>query len=120
MKQQGMTLIEVMIALAILAIAGLAVMKTSMEQVRHLDSLEEQQLAGWVADNQLAERRLRGVHPQMFPLRGEVTQGERRWRWQIVRMATSDARLMALQVTVSRADSPARPLITLYSWWRMP
>ena len=36
-RQAGMTLIEVMVALVIFALAGLAVMQTTLRQTRQLD-----------------------------------------------------------------------------------
>lgn len=52
-KQAGMTLIEVMVALAVFALAGLAVMQATLQQTRQLGRMEEKTLAGWLADNQL-------------------------------------------------------------------
>lgn len=40
-KQAGMTLIEVMVALAVFALAGLAVMQATLQQTRQLGRMEE-------------------------------------------------------------------------------
>ena len=51
--QSGMTLIEVMVALVVFALAGLSVMQATLQQTRHMGRMEEKTLAGWLADNQL-------------------------------------------------------------------
>ena len=57
-RQAGMTLIEVMVALVIFALAGLTVMQSTLQQTRQLGRMEEKILASWLADNQLVQLRL--------------------------------------------------------------
>ena len=64
-KQAGMTLIEVMVALAVFALAGLAVMQATLQQTRQLGRMEEKTLAGWLADNQLVQLRLENRWPAL-------------------------------------------------------
>ncbi|STU73679.1 general secretion pathway protein I [Klebsiella pneumoniae] len=54
-REAGMTLIEVMVALVIFALAGLAVMQSTLQQTRQLGRMEEKILASWLADNQLVQ-----------------------------------------------------------------
>lgn len=58
MNARGMTLLEVMVALAVFAIAGLAVMKTASEHLSGLNYLEQKTLATWVVENQLVQQKL--------------------------------------------------------------
>ncbi len=60
-REAGMTLIEVMVALVIFALAGLAVMQSTLQQTRQLGRMEEKILASWLADNQLVQLRLRNA-----------------------------------------------------------
>ena len=46
-RESGMTLIEVMVALVIFALAGLAVMQSTLQQTRQLGRMEEKILASW-------------------------------------------------------------------------
>ena len=62
-KARGMTLLEVMVALAVFAIAGLAVMKTASEHLSGLNYLEEKTLATWVVENQLVQQKLEAKWP---------------------------------------------------------
>ncbi|MGC3836488.1 type II secretion system minor pseudopilin GspI [Moritella viscosa] len=57
-KQAGMTLLEVMVAMAVFGTAGLAVMKVATENLSSLAYLEEKTFANWVAANTLTELKL--------------------------------------------------------------
>lgn len=81
-REAGMTLIEVMVALVIFALAGLAVMQSTLQQTRQLGRMEEKILASWLADNQLVQLRQRGFHslPADKPARpGGKKAIPRRW-----------------------------------------
>jgi len=54
-KQQGLTLIEVMVAVAILAFALSALVKLSGQSANTLHYLEKKSYAQWVALNQINE-----------------------------------------------------------------
>ena len=55
-KSAGFTLLEVMVALAICAMAGIAAMQATGEHINHLSSIEEQTYASWVAENVMVEQ----------------------------------------------------------------
>ena len=57
-KQQGMTLLEVMVALVIFSTAALALMNSVTLNVRFTHGLADTLQASWVAENQLAEAQL--------------------------------------------------------------
>lgn len=57
---KGFTLLEVMVALSICALAGIAAMQATGEHINHLSSLEEQTYASWVAENVMVEQRAKG------------------------------------------------------------
>ena len=54
-KEQGMTLLEVMVALVIFSTAALALMNSVSLNVRFTHGLADTLQANWVAENQLAE-----------------------------------------------------------------
>ncbi|WP_163306850.1 type II secretion system minor pseudopilin GspI, partial [Enterobacter ludwigii] len=51
-KQKGMTLLEVLVALAIFSLAGLTLLQTTAQQARNAGMMKEKMLASWLADNQ--------------------------------------------------------------------
>ncbi|MNC92357.1 putative type II secretion system protein I precursor [compost metagenome] len=59
-RQAGFTLIEVLVALAIVSIALLAALRAAGQGTTHAGDLRARLLAGWVAENRLAEHRARG------------------------------------------------------------
>lgn len=83
-KQSGMTLIEVMVALVVFALAGLAVMQATLQQTRQLGRMEEKTLASWLADNQLVQLRLENRWPALSWSETTVQAAGVSWhiRWQ--------------------------------------
>jgi general secretion pathway protein I len=80
-RAPGFTLIEVLVALAVIAVALLALTRTAGLQVQAFDGLRERTLAGWVAANVLAEARLAPVAPSTGRSDGHERLGNRDWRW---------------------------------------
>ena len=64
-KNSGFTLIEVMIALAIVAISlGSAIAITSQDIMR-ADSMQHRAYANWIAQNKLTEARINNIKPNV-------------------------------------------------------
>lgn len=120
MKCQGMTLLEVMVALVILALAGLALLKTSGEQVRNLNHLEQKQFAAWVAENQLTQLRLQQVWPAEQWHQGQSTLAGHSWHWRWRGVATSTPTLRALEVEVRQDPDSREPLALLRGYQGRP
>ncbi len=78
----GFTLLEVLIALAIVSIGVLATMRAVGMVTTSVDDLRNRQLADWVAQNRLAELRAQGLFPGIGVTAREVTQGGQRFRLQ--------------------------------------
>lgn len=111
-RNSGFTLLEVLIALVVVALALLALMRTAGGQVRAFDELRQRTLAGWVASNVLNETRLATPLPPIGRSDGRLRFGKRDWRWQLSVQATSDVELRRLEVRVYLADEQ-QPLATL-------
>ncbi len=63
-RQSGFTLLEVLVALAILAITMAAVSRTASSSIHHVEALRTRVIADWVAQNRLAQHQARGDYPQ--------------------------------------------------------
>ena len=116
MKDKGMTLIEVMFAMAILALAGLAILNAGSEKLRNLDRLKQQQLAMWSAEDLAIAIRLSGVQPNES-VQGENFQsgGMSFYRsWQV--RSTTYQDVYQLQIDVSPQENPQQILFSLASW----
>jgi len=109
----GFTLLEVLVALTILAVALGALIKGSSEHIRNTHYLQERTLAHWVGQNVIA-RHEAGLVPARPGVReGSVRQAEQDWDYQVeVREERPDAPLelppvLRIEVTVWPASGPA-------------
>lgn len=81
-RTHGFTLIEVLVALTIVALAAAALTHALRSGIDTTAHLRDRLFAQWVAENRLTETRLA---PQLAPLgstSGEVEFGTQRWRWR--------------------------------------
>lgn len=102
--RRGFTLLELMIALAVLAVVSIAVFGRGGETVRQLGALEEKTLARWLAEDAVAQMRLArlaGAEPMRAGTdRRRVTRGERDWRVVAETTETSHPTLFRVEVAV--------------------
>lgn len=100
--QQGFTLLEIMVAMFIFAVAGAAIIKTTAEHINSLSKLEEITFATWVANNQLTRATL--VAEKQWPpkndQRGSVEMLDRTWYWEQEVESTNDENLRAIVISV--------------------
>lgn len=111
-RRRGFTLIEVLIALAVVALALLALTRAASVQVQSFDALRERTLAGWVAANTLTETRLANAFPPTGRGDGRTRFAERDWRWTREVKATPNAeiRRIDVQVFLGEAKEPSASL----------
>jgi len=104
--ERGFTLIEVVVALAIVAIGMLAVFKTIGDSVNNVSELRDRSFAGWIADNRVTEIRLSGQMPSVEETAGEVDFAGRRWHWVTTVSQTQVQGLRRIDVAVRRDGDP--------------
>lgn len=119
-QQQGMTLLEVMVAIAIFAIAALALMQSISAQLVAIADLETKTFAGWVADNQLAELRLEEVWPDTNWHNGSTQMGNHMYYWRWQGKTTSDDLIREVDIEVRDSDHTRSPNVTLQSFLLKP
>jgi general secretion pathway protein I len=112
-RQAGFTLLEIMVAMFIFAVAGAAIVKTTAEHINSVGKLEQITFATWVANNQLTRATL--LSEKTWPLknnqRGSVEMLDRTWYWEQEVQDTVDEDLKAVIVTVG-LDSEYESSIT--------
>lgn len=100
-KQYGMTLLEVMLALVILATSGLAVMKAASETLNNQAYLQQKTFALWVASNRLAELKLQKKWPSSSWQDDSEEFAGNTWYVRYQTVQTGDNNFKALDVEVA-------------------
>jgi len=75
-RRTGFTLVEVLVAVAIISIALLSALRAAGQGTNQLDALRSRMLAGWVAENRLAEDRALAAWLPLGLQRGTAREGE--------------------------------------------
>jgi general secretion pathway protein I len=97
---RGFTLVEVLVALAVLAIALTAVYRGFGQDVDLSAALRDRTLALWIAQNRLALHQAERAWPEMDTTEGEAELGGRRWRWRERVSASPEAELRRLEIEI--------------------
>jgi len=111
-RMRGFTLLEVLVALAVLSLALMAAMKGSGEVINNSTRLKERTLAHWVAMNRAAELELAPTWPELGSSRGRATMANREWLWSVHTEKTPDPDIRHAAVAVGLREADA-PLATL-------
>jgi general secretion pathway protein I len=111
--RNGFTLLEVLIALLVLALALLGLARTGASQVQAFGDLRERTLAGWLAADILAETRLASQFPGTGKSDGQRKFAGRDWRWELIVESTDVATMRRLNVRVHTAQENAPVLVEL-------
>lgn len=99
--RQGFTLIEALVALAILAVASAGLMRATMAHIDTVGGLQARAIAGWVAENRLVELAVDGGVPQSRTDRVEMLG--RFWNVAVSVEGSEDPDLALVTVAVSPA-----------------
>ncbi|HUT39798.1 MAG TPA: type II secretion system minor pseudopilin GspI [Gammaproteobacteria bacterium] len=120
-SQRGFTLLEILVALAVLALAMSAIIKAASDYTAGQSHLRDRTMATWVARNVLAEFQVRKDWPSVGEQKGTMDMGKREWRWLARTSQTEEAELRRLDVEVTPADSDStEPLTTLSGFLMQP
>lgn len=103
----GFTLVEVLVALAVIAIALGAVMRTLSQSIDVSASLRDRALAMWVAQNRLNRQQAERSWPSPDTREGTDTMGGRDWRWREQVANTPDADLRRVEIEVRAQQGEA-------------
>lgn len=79
---RGFTLIEVLIALVIVALAAAAAMEAVSGAADTVVALRDRSFAQWIALNRIAEQRVAASPVSGDEIKGEVEFAGRRWQWR--------------------------------------
>lgn len=120
MRAAGFTLLEVLVALAIVAIALSALIKAGTENAANAAYLREKTFAHWVALNAVTELQVRNAWPAPGKLEGTAAMADREWDWSAAVETTVDTTVRRMTVEVRPRDGRGQPLARLVSFLQQP
>jgi general secretion pathway protein I len=100
-RARAFTLIEVLVALAILAVALAAGMRALAQSADGAASLRSRTLALWVAQNRLAQAQLADPWPARGVVEGDETQAGTRLVWHETVSDTPNPAFRRIEITVA-------------------
>ena len=98
---RGFTLIEILVALAILAVALAAGMRSVAQASDAATMLKQRTLALWVAQNRLAEAQLANPWPAVGTREGAAEQARARFVWRENISGTPNPAFRKIEITVA-------------------
>lgn len=116
MQQRGMTLLEVLVALAIFAYGALALVNVSSQHLRSQSYLEQRTFAQWVAANRLTHMRLANQPVSKQPQQGEEIMAGETYYWRITTAKTGNHLLKGVTVEVRLNPNDELPLSSLQTF----
>jgi len=105
-REAGFTLIEILVALAVVAVALAAGMRALAQSADGAGTLKARTLALWVAQNRLAATELAGALPATGDRKGDAVQADRAFVWREKVGATPNPAFRRIDIEVAEADRP--------------
>jgi general secretion pathway protein I len=102
---RGFTLIEVVVALFVIAIGIGALLTTLASSADSVGHLRDKSFAEWIALNRISELRLASVRPGPGTTQGEAEYARMKWRWRQQISDQGMAGIWRIDVSVGRAGN---------------
>jgi len=115
-SRRGFTLIEILIALAILAVALAAAVRAAGVAADATLDLKERLLATWIAQDRVAEYAVRPLWPDIGTRQGSADQAGVRFVWRETVSGTPNPRFRRVEVQVFRARTPDHAVARLVGY----
>lgn len=109
---RGFTLIELVVALAVIAIGMTAVLHSASQAAHAGSFLKQRTIAHWVASNQAAEFSINREWPDPGVITGTETMADQTWRWEAEVQNTVVPELRLVTIRVMLDDEEKASLIT--------
>ena len=102
---RGFTLLEVLVAVAVLAMALGAIISGMARYADNAGYLRQKTIAIWVAHNRLTEVELEDQWPEVGKSDGEAEMAGIKWKWRMVVQETQDDNLRRVDIEVLAPQS---------------
>lgn len=110
---KGFTLIEVVIALTIVAVGLAAVISAASSTIYNAAGLQERTFAHWVAMNKLTELHILQEWPSPRKTTGSTLMAEHEWFWSMDVQETADKSVRKVEISVRANEDDENPLVNL-------
>ncbi len=110
LRSRGFTLLEVLVALAILAVCMAAISRAASSGINHVEAMRERTLADWVAQNRMALHTAQSDWLPVATQNGEEMQAGQRFLWREEVSGTPNPTMRRLVVSVYAAGAPDQAL----------
>lgn len=105
-KVRGFTLLEVLIALAIIALGLSAAVRATTQVISGAEQMRLRTLATWVAEDRLAEHAARRSWLAPGQLAGTALQANMQFAWRETVTPASEPSLRWIEISVAAATQP--------------
>lgn len=116
----GFTLIEILVALAIIAIALTAVVAETGQHVSSTIHMRDRTLAHWVAMNRVTEQLATDQWPGVGTSNGIADMADREWFWTMRVSATPDSDIRRIDVEVRGERERENPNASVIAYMPRP
>lgn len=118
--QRGFTLMEILIALAIIAIVLGALVQAAGSSASNASRLRDKTVAQWVASNRLAELQVSGTFPDTGSRTGESEMLGQVWHWKTRVQKVEDEDLRRVDVEIRKTADGKNPIVTVAGFVNHP
>ena len=115
-RERGFTLIEILVALAIVAVALSAGMRALAQATDSASALKSRTLALWVAQNRLAAAQIANPWPGLAVYEGDATQAGIHYLWRATVTSTPNPSFRKIEITVAAPAVPNYQLARLVGY----
>jgi general secretion pathway protein I len=119
-RSSGFTLLEILVALAVVAIALSAIVNEVSSNVKNASRLQDKTFAHWVAMNKITEWHTSGDWPSPGETHGDVQMADQEWHWSLKVSTTDDDDVRRMDIEVSSDEDATTPDATLIAYIGRP
>lgn len=116
----GFTLMEVMVSLAVIAIALSALVKSSGVNTSNMGYIRDKTFAHWVAMNKATELNLNGAWVSPGRSNGTSKMASQEWHWTMIVSTTPNENIRKYDLEIRRDSQDENPLITVIGYLGKP
>lgn len=117
---QGFTLLEVIVALAVIAFALAAAASAVSGNARNASGLQQRTYAHWVAMNKMTDLQVARTWPSLSTTKGSTLMARHEWFWSVKVSKTPNRVIRRVDVMVRPEEDDESPLVTLTGFIGQP